>query len=49
MQTQVQNEVALNRIVGMVEVWTDEHGQRNIEEIYASRIAREALKEWKGE
>jgi len=35
---------ALNRIVGMVEVWTDEHGQRKTEEIYASRIAREALK-----
>lgn len=34
---------SLNRIVGMVEVWTDEHGQRKAEEIYASRIAREAL------
>lgn len=33
----------LNRIVGMVEIWTDEHGQRKTEEIYASKIAREAL------
>lgn len=41
-----QNKIlmeAMERIVGMVEVWTDEHGQKNIEEIYASRIAREAL------
>lgn len=35
--------VALNRIVGMVEIWTDEHGQKRTEEIYASKIAREAL------
>lgn len=34
---------ALNRIVGMVEHWTDEHGQRRTEEIYASKIARDAL------
>ena len=46
-KTQLENErfkEALNRIVGMVEIWTDEHGQKKTEEIYASRIAREALK-----
>lgn len=37
---------ALERIVGMVEVWTDEHGQRRTEEIYASRIARAVLSKY---
>lgn len=36
-------EDALNRIVGMVNQWTDEYGQRRTEEIYASKIAREAI------
>lgn len=39
---------ALNRIVGMTETWTDEHGQRRCDEIDASKIARSALALWDG-
>lgn len=34
---------ALERTVGTVERWTDEHGQRRVEESDASRYAREAI------